>query len=494
MDNKTGSLSITNTKSTDSGVYYLQISSRNDISYKKLRVTVWLDTLKVTAGDSVTLKTNIPELDGDSKILWTHGDNDTCIAEINKASSKISLYRGNDVRFRDRLQLDHQTGSLTIWNISIAHSDVYKLQISSSKRRMKCKRLVVIVKVDSLRFSEGENVTLNTGVPELQTDDQVLWGFGSEDAIIAKRDRSTNQISYKDADDERFRGRLNMDNKTGSLSITNTKSTDSGVYHLQISSRNNISYKKLRVTVWLDTLKVTAGDSVTLKTNIPELDGDSKILWTHGDNDTCIAEINKASSKISLYRGNDVRFRDRLQLDHQTGSLTIWNISVAHSDVYKLQISSSSRGTKCKRLVVIVKEYKVSEIEGKCAKLNTDISELQRDALILWMFGPDDNLIAKADIENKRTCTYDGSGGRFRDRLELDRQTGSLTITNITNTDSGLYKLKIISSRETKYKRFRVTVRGNRGREIDRGDAVGSHQRENPEGIPLLSVNSSSSV
>lgn len=99
-------------------------------------------------------------------------------------------------------------------------------------------------------------------------------------------------------------------------------------------------------------------------------------------------------------------------------------------------------------------------MEGDCAKLNTDVRELQRDALILWMFGPEDNLIAKADMENNKMSTYDGVNGRFRDRLELDRQTGSLTITNITNTDCGLYKLKIISSRETKYKRFKVTVRG----------------------------------
>jgi len=102
----------------------------------------------------------------------------------------------------------------------------------------------------------------------------------------------------------------------------------------------------------------------------------------------------------------------------------------------------------------------VSVLEGDCAKLNTDVNKLHRDALILWMFGPKDNLIAKADIENERTSTYDGAGGRFRDRLELDHQTGSLIITNTTNTDSGLYKLKIISSRETKYTQFRVTVHG----------------------------------
>ncbi len=97
-------------------------------------------------------------------------------------------------------------------------------------------------------------------------------------------------------------------------------------------------------------------------------------------------------------------------------------------------------------------------MEGDRTELNADVSELQRGALILWLFGPRDSLIAKADMEN--VSIKDGVGGRFRDRLELDRQTGSLSITNTTNTDSGLYKLKIISSRETKYKRFRVTVCG----------------------------------
>ncbi len=94
-------------------------------------------------------------------------------------------------------------------------------------------------------------------------------------------------------------------------------------------------------------------------------------------------------------------------------------------------------------------ENKVSVMEGYRAKLNTDVSELQRDALIVSMFSPRDSLIANADMENNKISTYDGADGRFRDRLELDRQTASLS-TNTTNTDSGLYKLKIISSRETK--------------------------------------------
>ncbi|XDV23201.1 hypothetical protein PO909_027886, partial [Leuciscus waleckii] len=45
----------------------------------------------------------------------------------------------------------------------------------------------------------------------------------------------------------------------------------------------------------------------------------------------------------------------------------------------------------------------------------------------------------------------------FGDRLQIDSQTGSLTIRNIRTTDSGLYKLSIFS-RNISYKSFSVTV------------------------------------
>ncbi len=99
----------------------------------------------------------------------------------------------------------------------------------------------------------------------------------------------------------------------------------------------------------------------------------------------------------------------------------------------------------------------VSVTEGDSVSLHTDV-EVQRDDHILWMFGAQKTRIAEIYRQNSQQ-TYD-SIGVFRDRLQMDSQTGSLTIRNIRTEHSGLYKLQIISNRGTSYKRFNVTVYG----------------------------------
>ncbi|XP_056615853.1 natural killer cell receptor 2B4-like [Triplophysa dalaica] len=97
----------------------------------------------------------------------------------------------------------------------------------------------------------------------------------------------------------------------------------------------------------------------------------------------------------------------------------------------------------------------VSVMEGDSVTLHTDLTHIQKGEQILWQFGPQETRIA--EIHTKRVKmynTYETFGGS----LKLDSQTGSLVITNIRLTDSGLYKLQIISNRGTMYKRFNVTV------------------------------------
>ncbi len=94
-------------------------------------------------------------------------------------------------------------------------------------------------------------------------------------------------------------------------------------------------------------------------------------------------------------------------------------------------------------------------MEGQSVTLDPD-TKVQKDDLILWMFGDQDNLIAK--ITGKTRETYEGTDGIFKNRLKLDKKTGSLTIKNMRTELSGLYKLKMSSSKGTTNKRFKVVI------------------------------------
>ncbi len=99
----------------------------------------------------------------------------------------------------------------------------------------------------------------------------------------------------------------------------------------------------------------------------------------------------------------------------------------------------------------------VSVTEGDSVTLNTDITEVQRDDQILWMFGPKATLIAEF---YKQSIDMFSSDEIFGDRLQLDSFTGSLIIRNIRTTDSELYKLQILSNRGNSDKTFNITVYG----------------------------------
>ncbi|XP_050957651.1 uncharacterized protein LOC127158639 isoform X1 [Labeo rohita] len=210
---------------------------------------------------------------------------------------------------------------------------------------------------------------------------------------------------------------------------------------------------------------VVEGDSVTLNPDPAQIQGFNEIQWRFKNGNQPIAY----TSRKKLTYSEDERFRDRLKLDPQTGSLTITNIKTKHSGVYRLRIELDSGQLNVDYTVTVnespsiindVKgEMKMESVtEGDRVTLQTDVTKLHGDELIVWRFGDEGKLIAKTDIEAKSSPLYYDE--RSRDRLELDHQTGSLIITNSRITDSGLYRVKISSSKQTLYKRFTVTVSG----------------------------------
>uniref|UniRef100_A0A8C2J311 Immunoglobulin subtype domain-containing protein n=1 Tax=Cyprinus carpio TaxID=7962 RepID=A0A8C2J311_CYPCA len=90
------------------------------------------------------------------------------------------------------------------------------------------------------------------------------------------------------------------------------------------------------VGVFGDEMKfVKLGDSVTLNSGLTELMDNDQIQWRFWIGNTSIAEINVTADSMTVYDDVlDGRFRDRLKLDKQTGSLTITNITTEHNGVY----------------------------------------------------------------------------------------------------------------------------------------------------------------
>lgn len=100
--------------------------------------------------------------------------------------------------------------------------------------------------VTPLSLLKGEDVTLNTDA-ELQTDDQILWMFGN--SPIAKIKRGDNFIY--DGPDGRFKDRLKLNQKSGSLIITDIRPNTSGLYVVEITKRKSsyTTHKTFRVTI-----------------------------------------------------------------------------------------------------------------------------------------------------------------------------------------------------------------------------------------------------
>ncbi len=91
---------------------------------------------------------------------------------------------------------------------------------------------------------------------------------------------------------------------------------------------------------------------------------------------------------------------------------------------------------------------------GEAVRLSTDRHKIERDDVIQWRFG--DEIIA--EIKEGTGETHDGADGRFRDRLQLDKITGDLTIKSSTDKHEGRYKLKIRSSKGNTNRTYGVII------------------------------------
>ncbi|XDV23545.1 hypothetical protein PO909_028083 [Leuciscus waleckii] len=146
--------------------------------------------------------------------------------------------------------------------------------------------------------------------------------------------------------------------------------------------------------VFGDSVSVMEGDSVTLNTDLTEIPEDEDILWKYIAEKSFIAQISKAAGIFSTSDVPDGRFRDRLKLDDQTGSLTITNTRTEHTGVYQLLISGAKRSSKTFSVSVyahlptpyITRDCSSSSSSSNCSLVCSSVLNVC-DATLSWYKG-----------------------------------------------------------------------------------------------------------
>ncbi|XP_052445046.1 uncharacterized protein LOC127986822 isoform X2 [Carassius gibelio] len=296
-------------------------------------------------GDSVTLHTDVTEVPKDRNIIWKFGDE--IIAKMNEAGATSSTVDGPGAIFKDRLNLDRQTGSLTITNIRTEHIGNYSVDIRGITATLKTFQVTVHDVEESVLVMEGDSVTLHTDVTKIQGSDQIVWKF--EDQVIP--------ITNLNSADSRW-SNIHLNDQTRDLTIRNIRRDQSGVYKVEANAISMILHRKLRINIsgvfsadGVKPMSERNGDTVTLQTRITDITGDDVIEWTFGPQNTSVVKTDRENRRI-IYNEHDVRFTNKLQLDIKTGDLKISNFKTDVAGVYHIKI--------IKRTYAIEKSFSVT--------------------------------------------------------------------------------------------------------------------------------------
>ncbi|XP_059424777.1 uncharacterized protein LOC132159258 [Carassius carassius] len=397
-------------------------------------------------------------------MLWTFQDES--IAKMSKKDKK-KTYCYHNKRFRSRLQLDPQTGSLIIRNFRKTDSGLYQLQIKSKRGQSYRKYQVTVCgEVTTMPVKERDNVTLKIDF-QLERGDDMKWWFRDEMCIasLRKEDEGMKCIHLAGG---RFKNRLELD-KTGSLTIKNIRPEHIGFYEV-VTEIKNMKFSVIsddiqtghgaRQDVFIEkdemkTVSVKEGETLKLSTDT-EIQAYDEIVLMFGSKTRPYEIIARFSVEDKdEFKTASKRLIERLNLD-RTGFHTITITSIMFSDCgdYYVQITNKRNESFKSFTFTVVPDgvfsceevQSVSVMKGCHVTLNPDLTQIQNDDLIVWTFGHEGKLIAKSDEK------------KFRDRLELDHQTGSLIIMRTEISDSGLYELKIIRNTQMTFRKFILTV------------------------------------
>lgn len=129
--------------------------------------------IKVKRGETVTLKTGVTDVQRDDRVRWKYADSRvsesttlySVIAVCDKRTDRLLVKEGPGGKFKDRLQLDHQTGNLTIKNMRVKDSGQFKVEIKSNTNPL-TKTIKVNVRAPTKKEWDDPNETILSLIPE----------------------------------------------------------------------------------------------------------------------------------------------------------------------------------------------------------------------------------------------------------------------------------------------------------------------------------------
>ncbi|XP_071403228.1 T-lymphocyte surface antigen Ly-9-like [Centroberyx affinis] len=190
----------------------------------------------------------------------------------------------------------------------------------------------------------------------------------------------------------------------------------------------------------IKTLKKRVGETVTLHLKKNRLNSDTYV-WNYG--------LHSPINSITIvFKGdiivvNGTRFTNRLQTHVETGSITIYNLTISDTGHFMVQFATNTELWDQEFYLIVCDNLIISVnvlVEGN-ATLDTPVAELQPGHDVKWIRGPECTGKLIARWKNNITTLYDEG---FRGALQLNPHTGSLTFMKVKHNYTGHYCLKML--------------------------------------------------